>query len=257
MSFTWFVVGVMLMGVGLAGLLLPLLPGMPLIFLGALAIAAADGFTRVGYLSLVLMAVLAVVGSVLDHVAGSARAQSVAAPRAGEWPGRVVGLSVGLPFGLPGLVSARRFGSAAFEFARDQELRRAARASTGVLVGFVLGTVVKSRSPPSCSGFCCSPIRSDALCGMAAGRARRRGASKVQHSDSGADARRASSGPPDERTRLHQHPGTWIERDRRGRCRRAHPEPAERRRDPHVTRAPGRPVARCNMNGRVIASVCV
>ena len=34
-------------------------------------------------------------------------------------------------------------GAAALEFARDQELRRAARASTGVLVGFVLGTIVK------------------------------------------------------------------------------------------------------------------
>jgi uncharacterized protein len=55
----------------------------------------------------------------------------------------VLGLLVGLPLGLPGLVFGPALGAAAFEFARDQELRRAARASTGVLIGFVLGTVVK------------------------------------------------------------------------------------------------------------------
>src|ERR671912_591405 len=108
MSLAWLVIGVTLLVVGLAGLLLPLLPGMPLVFLGAVAIAAADGFTRVGYLSLAVIAVL-----------------------------------VGLPFGLPGLVFGPALGAAALEFARDQELRRAARASTGVLIGFVLGTVVK------------------------------------------------------------------------------------------------------------------
>ena len=55
MSVLWLAAGVILIVLGLAGLLLPLLPGMPLVFLGALAIAAADGFTRVGYLSLALI----------------------------------------------------------------------------------------------------------------------------------------------------------------------------------------------------------
>jgi len=142
MPFIWLVVGALLMAVGLAGLVLPLVPGMPLIFLGALAISAADGFTRVGYLSLVLIGVLAVVGSVLDHVAGVLGAKRGGASRWGM-AGAVIGLLAGLPFGLPGLVLGPALGAAVLEFARDQELRRAARASTGVLVGFVLGTVVK------------------------------------------------------------------------------------------------------------------
>jgi uncharacterized protein YqgC (DUF456 family) len=142
MSVAWLAIGVILIVVGLAGLLLPLLPGMPLVFLGAVAIAAADGFTRVGYLSLALIAVLAVIASVLDHVAGVLGAKRGGASRWGM-AGAVVGLIVGLPFGLPGLVFGPALGAAALEFARDQELRRAARASTGVLIGFVLGTVVK------------------------------------------------------------------------------------------------------------------
>ena len=142
MSVAWLAIGVFLILVGLAGLLLPMLPGMPLVFLGALAIATADGFTRVGYVSLGLIAVLALAGSALDHVAGVLGAKRGGASRWGL-AGAVIGLIVGLPFGLPGLVLGPALGAALLEFARDQELRRAARASTGVLVGFVLGTIVK------------------------------------------------------------------------------------------------------------------
>ena len=103
MSLAWLVIGVILIVVGLAGLLLPLLPGMPLVFLGAVAIAAADGFTRVGYFSLTVIAVLAIIASVLDHVAGVLGAKRGGASRWGM-VGAVIGLIVGLPFGLPGLV---------------------------------------------------------------------------------------------------------------------------------------------------------
>jgi uncharacterized protein YqgC (DUF456 family) len=142
MSVIWLAVGVVLIVVGLAGLVLPMLPGMPLVFLGAVAVAAADGFTRVGYVSLAIMALLAIVGSVLDHVAGVLGAKRGGASRWGM-AGAVIGLVVGLPFGLPGLVLGPALGAAVLEFARDRELQRAARASTGVFIGFVFGTVVK------------------------------------------------------------------------------------------------------------------
>ena len=57
--------------------------------------------------------------------------------------GSIAGLLVGLPFGLPGIVFGPALGALALEFARDRELRKAARAGTGVLVGFVLGTIGK------------------------------------------------------------------------------------------------------------------
>jgi uncharacterized protein len=142
MAVVWLVAGVILIVVGLAGLVLPVLPGMPVIFLGALAIAAADGFSRVGYMTLALIAVLAIVASVLDHVAGVLGARRGGASTWGL-VGAAIGLVLGLPFGLPGIVFGPAAGAAVLEFARDQELRRAARASTGVLIGFVLGTIVK------------------------------------------------------------------------------------------------------------------
>lgn len=142
MTFAWLALGVLLVAAGLAGLILPALPGMPLVFIGAVAIAAADGFTRVGYVSLAVLAVLAVAGMVLDHLAGVLGARQFGASRWGII-GSIAGLVVGLPFGLPGIVFGPALGALALEFARDRELRRAARAGTGVLVGFVLGTIGK------------------------------------------------------------------------------------------------------------------
>lgn len=142
MTFAWLVLGVLLVAAGLAGLILPALPGMPLVFVGAVAIAAADGFTRVGYLSLAVLAVLAIAGMVLDHLAGVLGARRFGASRWGII-GSIAGLLVGLPFGLPGIVFGPALGALALEFARDRELRKAARAGTGVLVGFVLGTIGK------------------------------------------------------------------------------------------------------------------
>jgi uncharacterized protein len=142
MTLGWLVLGILLLAAGLAGLILPALPGMPLVFLGAVAIAAADGFTRVGYVSLALLAVLAIAGMVLDHVAGVLGARRFGASRWGVI-GSIAGLIVGLPFGLVGVVFGPALGALVLEFARDHELRRAARAGTGVLIGFVLGTIGK------------------------------------------------------------------------------------------------------------------
>jgi uncharacterized protein YqgC (DUF456 family) len=142
MTLAWLALGIVLVAAGLAGLILPALPGMPLVFAGAVAIAAADGFTRVGYVSLAVLAVLAAAGMVLDHLAGVLGARRFGASRWGII-GSLAGLVVGLPFGLVGIVFGPALGALALEFARDRELRRAARAGTGVLVGFVLGTIGK------------------------------------------------------------------------------------------------------------------
>jgi uncharacterized protein YqgC (DUF456 family) len=142
MAIAWLALGIVLVAAGLAGLILPALPGMPLVFAGAVAIAAADGFTRVGYISLATLAVLAAAGMVLDHLAGVLGARRFGASRWGII-GSLGGLVAGLPFGLVGIVFGPALGALALEFARDRELRRAARAGTGVLVGFVLGTIGK------------------------------------------------------------------------------------------------------------------
>lgn len=142
MAIGWLLLGVVLIVAGFAGLVLPMLPGMPLILAGSLAVAAADGFERVGALSLAVIAVLALAGSIVDHVSGVLGARRAGASRWGLL-GAVLGLIVGLFFGLPGLILGPAIGAVTLEYARDQEFRRATRAGAGVFIGFVLGTVLK------------------------------------------------------------------------------------------------------------------
>ncbi len=60
--------GLILIGIGLIGSVLPLLPGLPLIWLGALLWAWGDNFQRVGWPTLIVLALLLAIGFVLDLV---------------------------------------------------------------------------------------------------------------------------------------------------------------------------------------------
>lgn len=136
------VVGALLIVAGIAGLVLPLLPGPLLIFLGALAIAAADGFTRIGWPMLTFLAVVFAVSVVADAAASLLGAKRFGASRWGLI-GATLGILLGLPFGLLGIVFGPVVGAVVLEWLREPNLRQASRAGVGVLVGFVIGTAVK------------------------------------------------------------------------------------------------------------------
>ena len=97
----FYVLAALLMLVGIAGVVLPALPGLPLLFAGMLLAAWADGFERVGTLSLIALGVMTAVSFVVDFWATAVGAQRVGASRL-ALVGAVVGTFVGLFFGLPG-----------------------------------------------------------------------------------------------------------------------------------------------------------
>lgn len=68
MTLSWLlaVLGLILVGIGLIGSLLPLLPGLPLIWLGAFLWAWADNFQQVGWPTLIVLAILALAGAGID-----------------------------------------------------------------------------------------------------------------------------------------------------------------------------------------------
>lgn len=136
------VIGAALIVAGFVGLLVPALPGTPLVFGGILLIAWADGFARIGPLTLVAVAVLGLLSWVVDYAAGVLGARRAGASRWGM-VGAFLGLVVGLFFGLPGLIVGPAVGAMLLEYAKDPDFRRATRAGAGVFVGFLLGTAVK------------------------------------------------------------------------------------------------------------------
>jgi uncharacterized protein YqgC (DUF456 family) len=136
------IIGILLILVGLAGLILPALPGAPLIFAGALAIAAAHDFTRIGVFTLVVIGLLALMSMVLDHAITLLGARRAGASAWGML-GAVLGLLVGFFFGLPGIIVGPAVGAVVFEYWQNPNFTQASRAGMGVFIGFLVGTLVK------------------------------------------------------------------------------------------------------------------
>lgn len=134
--------GMALVAVGFLGLVMPGLPGTPLVFAGIVAVAWADGFSRIGMLPLVTLAVLAVVSAAVDYAAGVLGARKAGASAWGVGGG-VAGLAVGLFFGPIGIVAGPFLGAVALEYWRNPDARAALRAGAGVVIGFLAGAVLK------------------------------------------------------------------------------------------------------------------
>lgn len=128
--------------VGIAGVVLPALPGSLLLVVGVVLVAWAEGFTRVGWGTVAVSAALGVAIWVVDFVAAALGARMFGAS-AWSVVGASVGLLIGMFLGLPGLLLGPVAGAIAFELFRNPDVKRAARAGVGAFLGFVLGSAVK------------------------------------------------------------------------------------------------------------------
>ena len=132
----------MLIAVGIAGTVLPALPGPVLVFAGLLLGAWAEGFERVGPATLVLLALLTIAAYVVDLAATVLGVQrSGASGRAVV--GAAIGLLAGIPFGLLGLLLGPFAGAVIAELTVRNDLRMASRAGFAAWLGFLIGTVAK------------------------------------------------------------------------------------------------------------------
>jgi len=137
-----YVLGVLLIVGGLIGLVLPAIPGSPVIFAGILAIAWADGFERIGWPGLIVTGILAATISLVDYLAGVAGAKHFGASYWGL-VGSFLGLLAGLPFGILGIVVGPVAGAILIEYLKDPNWKKAAKVGVGTFVGFVAGTALK------------------------------------------------------------------------------------------------------------------
>lgn len=142
MSILLWTAAIVLVAVGMAGILLPALPGTVLIFAGLLLAAWADGFTRVGVVTLVVIGVIGAASYGVDFAAAALGAKRLgASPRA--MFGAAAGTVLGLFFGLPGLIIGPFVGAVLGELSAHRDLVRAGRAGVAAWIGFAIGAVVK------------------------------------------------------------------------------------------------------------------
>ena len=142
LSYIAYIAGAVLIAVGLAGALVPALPGIPLIMGGIWLIAAVDGYRHLGLWWLLGIGLAGAVGLTLDLVAGALGAQRVGASKQAVW-GALVGTVIGLFFGLPGLLLGPFFGAVAGELTAGNSILRSTHVGAGAWLGLIFGTIVK------------------------------------------------------------------------------------------------------------------
>jgi uncharacterized protein len=138
----WLLV-VALVVIGLAGAILPVVPGVPLVFAGLWLGAYIDHYERVGGLTVAVLGVLALLALVVDAIAsvlGAKRAGASPKAMAGAAIGAVVGLFVFPPFGL---LLGPFVGAVVGELAARRDMDQATRVGLAATLGLLLGAVAK------------------------------------------------------------------------------------------------------------------
>lgn len=137
----WVLV-VLLVLVGIAGVVFPALPGTPLVFIGLLLAAYIDDFTRVGWVTIAFLGILTLISFAVDLLATMAGAKRVGASGRAIW-GSALGAVVGVFFGIPGLVLGPFIGAVAGEYSTRRNLAQAGRVGVGTWLGLLLGVALK------------------------------------------------------------------------------------------------------------------
>jgi len=142
MTVLLWILAVLMVIAGLAGLVLPAVPGPLLLFAGLFTAAWAEAFVHVGSKTLVALAVLAALAMLADFVAGALGARRYgASPRA--MAGAALGALIGIFFGLPGLLLGPFIGALIGEIAERNDWAAASRAGWGATLGLIIGTAAK------------------------------------------------------------------------------------------------------------------
>ncbi len=132
------------MAVGLIGTFAPLLPGAILIWLGVFVWAWADGFGAIGWPTLVALALLVGVSTVVDVGLTAAGAKWGGASWQGMIAASLAAVAGFLIFNFIGALVGGVLGLLAWETRRrGGNWREASRASGGAMLGYVVGAVVR------------------------------------------------------------------------------------------------------------------
>jgi uncharacterized protein YqgC (DUF456 family) len=137
-----WILSALLVITGLAGIVLPAIPGTILVFFGLLLAAGIDQFTRVGWPTLTFLGLLTALSFVIDYFASAYGVKRFGASRQAVI-GSLIGLTLGMFLGIPGIIFGPFIGAMAGEFMANRDILRAGRAGVGTWLGLVLGIAAR------------------------------------------------------------------------------------------------------------------
>jgi uncharacterized protein YqgC (DUF456 family) len=142
MTVVLWIAALALIAVGVAGTVLPAIPGVTLVFLGMLLGAWIDGFARIPVWLVVIFAVLTAIAWAVDYFAAAAGARRVGASKLAVI-GALLGTVAGIFTGFVGLLFMPLVGAAVGEYIAQRDLRRAGTVGLATWLGLLIGTAVK------------------------------------------------------------------------------------------------------------------
>jgi uncharacterized protein len=138
----WWVLSGVLIVAGLAGTVLPVLPGTLLVLAGIVLGAWIDDFTRVGWVTVAAVSVLALLAWLLDYAAGLLGAKKAGASRQAI-VGAAIGTVAGIFMGLVGVLFMPLVGAAIGEYLAQKNHQRAMQVGVATWLGILAGLVAK------------------------------------------------------------------------------------------------------------------
>ena len=127
---------------GIAGTVLPALPGVVFVFAGIVLAAWIDGFAVISGWTVWVVAALAVIGFLVDYLATLFTAKRAGATLPGLI-GAAVGTVAGIMSGLWGLIFMPLAGAAIGEYVAHSDALRAGKVGLATWVGLLVGAVLK------------------------------------------------------------------------------------------------------------------
>ncbi len=127
---------------GIAGLVVPLLPGPLLIYIGLFLASWADDFIYVGWGTLIILGLLMLLAHAVDFLAGALGAKQFGASRAAV-VGATIGAFVGIFFGIIGIILGPFIGAVIGQLTELSDIKEAGQIGVGTWIGFIFGMAAK------------------------------------------------------------------------------------------------------------------
>jgi uncharacterized protein len=138
-----FAISIIIMLTGMAGIIVPVIPSIPLIWLGSFIYAIFTNFEKITWVVLLIFALLTIFSIVLENIGNVYGAKKFGATKWGII-GSIIGTGVGFYTGGPiGLILGPVVGTIIFEFIGGKDYKGALKSGLGNFVGFLGGSILK------------------------------------------------------------------------------------------------------------------
>ena len=141
----FFVAALVVMLIGMLGIILPVIPGVPMILAAAVGYGALTGFEEINGNTILLFIILTVVSIGLDYIATMFGVKKMGGSNLGMI-GALIGMVAGLflpGVGIFGFIIGAFLGAFLFEMLIGRTSREALKAGFGSFLGFVMGGVMR------------------------------------------------------------------------------------------------------------------